>query len=126
MSVVLDASALLAVLLNEQGIDVVLPVLRQSHMSAVNLSEVFVKLLEKGVDISRAQAQIDRFEIRIFAFDERHALHAASLRPLTKHLGLSFGDRACLAQAHLDKMPVFTADKDWSKLNLDSVIWQIR
>lgn len=50
----------------------------------------------------------------------------AELRPFTRHLGLSFGDRACLALGHFTKCPILTADKDWSKLDLEFDIRQIR
>ena len=126
MSVVLDASALLAVILEEPGADAVLPVLRNSEMSAVNLSEVYAKLLERGVALEAAEAQVARFELRVRQFGEANALRAAALRPLTKEYGLSFGDRACLAQGELSDLPVMTGDRDWAKLDIGVEIILIR
>jgi len=45
-------------------------------------------------------------------------LKATELRPLTKHLGLSLGDRCCLALAILENLPAVTADKNWAGLNV--------
>ena len=41
------------------------------------------------------------------------------LRPMTKPLGLSLGDRACLALGLVLNQPVITADRQWSQLNLN-------
>jgi PIN domain nuclease of toxin-antitoxin system len=49
-------------------------------------------------------------------FDRDVAVRAAALRAATKHLGLSLGDRACLATAQLRDLPVLTADRVWKKL----------
>jgi ribonuclease VapC len=126
MSVVMDSSALLAVLLKEAGADKVISVLRGSAMSSVNLSEVYTKLLEANISIAEAQKQLERFELDIHSFDELHAARAAALRPITKHLGLSFGDRACLALAQTRALPILTADRDWAKLDIGVEIQLIR
>jgi ribonuclease VapC len=126
VSFVLDSSALLAVLLEELGADKVIAAMRGSQISAVNLCEVYTRLIDANISLPKAQLQIARFELDVLPFDDLNALHAAALRPLTKHLGLSFGDRACLAQAQLSGLPVLTADKDWSKLDIGIDIRQIR
>ncbi len=46
------------------------------------------------------------------------ARRAGEMRTLTKRLGLSLADRACLALAERENLPVFTADKNWSKAGL--------
>jgi PIN domain nuclease of toxin-antitoxin system len=53
-------------------------------------------------------------------------LAAAALRPSTRHLDFSFGDRACLATAASHKLPVLTADRDWLKAELGIKIYLIR
>ena len=126
MNFILDASALLAVMLNERGAETVIPLLRRSTISTVNLSEVYTKLIANDIPINEAQSQINRFELDIRLFDHSHAVRAAELRPLTSHLGLSFGDRACLALAQNDNIPVLTADQDWAKLDLGIEIRLIR
>ncbi len=116
---VLDASAVLAVLNGERGEKKVIPLLSESVISAVNLSEVAAKLFEAGMDEASAQIAVSVLGIgEIVDFMEDSAWEAARLRPLTKQYGLSLGDRACLALARKLNVPAVTADKEWSKLKL--------
>ncbi len=120
---VLDASAVLAVLNGERGEKKVIPLLAESIISAVNLSEVVAKLLEAGMDEASAQIAVSVLGIgEIVGFAEDLAWEAARLRPLTKQYGLSLGDRACLALARKLNVPAVTADKEWSKLKLCKVV----
>ncbi len=120
---VLDASAVLAVLNGEPGEKKVIPLLSESVISAVNLSEVAAKLLESGMDEASAQIAVSVLGIgAIVDFREDLAWEAARLRPLTKQYGLSLGDRACLALAIKHNVPAVTADKEWSKLKLCKVL----
>lgn len=120
---VLDASAVLVVLNGEPGEEKVIPLLSESAISSVNLTEVGAKLLEAGMDKGSAQIAVSVLGIgEITEFDEDLAWETAKLRPLTKQHGLSLGDRACLALARKLKVPAVTADKQWSKLKLCKVI----
>jgi ribonuclease VapC len=111
MSVVMDAAALLAVLLREPGSETVIPVLRGSLMSAVNLSEGYARGHERGMPYEAATRAIRRFEMQVVAFDAEQAFDAASLREPTRAIGASLGDRACLALARQRKLPVITGDR---------------
>ena len=126
MSVVLDASALLAMLLHEPGHDKVRAVLRGAAVSAVNMSEVYAKAAEKGLDVGAARQAFATLPRVVLAFDEAHAFLAGQLRVSTRAFGLSFGDRACLATAMLEKRPVLTADRAWLRLDLGVEIVPIR
>ena len=120
---VLDASAVLAVLNGEPGEEKVIPLLSESAISSVNLTEVGAKLLEAGMDKGSAQIAVSVLGIgEVTEFDEDLAWETAKLRPLTKQHGLSLGDRACLALAMKLKVPAVTADKQWSKLKLCKVV----
>jgi PIN domain nuclease of toxin-antitoxin system len=120
---VLDASAVLAVLNGEPGEKRVIPILAESAISAVNLTEVGAKLLEGGMYEASAQIGGSVLGIgEIVDFTEDSAWEAARLRPLTKQYGLSLGDRACLALARKLNVPAVTADKEWSKLKLCKVV----
>jgi PIN domain nuclease of toxin-antitoxin system len=120
---VLDASAVLAVLNGERGEKKVIPLLAESAMSSVNLTEIGAKLLEAGMDEQSARAAVAVLGIgEIVDFDEAQAWEAAKLRPLTKQYGLSLGDRACLSLAIKRNLPAVTADKEWSKLKLCKVL----
>ena len=120
---VLDASSVLAVLNGERGEKKVIPILAESAISSVNLTEVAAKLLEAGMDEAGARLAVSVLGIgEIVDFTEDLAWESAQLRPLTKRYGLSLGDRACLALAIKLKVPAITADKEWSKLKLCRVI----
>lgn len=126
MTAVIDTSALLTILLDEPGADQVRPHLATGQMSVVNLCETYTKLVEAGLSRDDAEHQVMRLELRISPFHEAHALEAAMLRPMTRHLGLSLGDRACLALARLTNLPVITADRAWTALDIGIDIRLIR
>jgi ribonuclease VapC len=113
---ILDASALLALLLNEPGGQVVSPILAASAMSTVNWSEVVGYLTRKGVSEQIIRASLDTLPIERIPFDEASAYAAGLMLPLTRSAGLSLGDRACLALAVTMGIKVLTADKPWKAL----------
>ena len=113
---VLDASALLAYLHDEPGADAVDAVLAESLMSTVNWSEVVQKSLERGVDTQGLREDVEALGLRIEAFTGEDAECAARLWPATRKLGLSLGDRACLALGRRLRVPVLTADRAWLDL----------
>ena len=118
---ILDASAVLAVLQNETGKEKVEAILDESAISRINLVEVLTKLVDKGMTIDEARETFEDLELEVLEFDEKQSLKAAELRPLTKHLGLSLGDRCCLALAILEDLPAVTADRNWASLNLCTI-----
>jgi PIN domain nuclease of toxin-antitoxin system len=124
MSLVFDASALLAVALAERGGEAGLKLLLQpgGKVSAVNWSEVGAKLAERGLPAGDMARELSAFGLDVIAFDEEQANLAAALRPVTRPLGLSLGDRSCLALAQLRGAGVVTADANWKKLDGFDVI----
>lgn len=113
---VLDSSAILALIFQEKGADIVEPLLGNSLVSAINVAEIFSKLAEKGILNQKMIEDFQQLGIEITDFDFEQATKAAELRPLTKHLGLSLGDRCCLALAILNETTAVTADRDWQSL----------
>jgi Uncharacterized protein conserved in bacteria len=117
---VLDASALLALLQDENGAAVVVEAIEAgAAISTVNFSEVLSKLAEHGEFAVPAAMRIHQTmddALRIEPFTEEDAAEAADLRPRSKDQGLSLGDRACLALAARFEVPAVTADRDWSDL----------
>lgn len=95
-SVVLDASAFIALLRREPGMEVVAKHLADAVMSAVNYGEVLKKTIENGGVLEPVNAYVRRRAMPIIAFDIEQAAGAAKLYPMTKPHGLSFADRACL------------------------------
>lgn len=124
--IVLDASALLAFLFGETGGERVGPLLDNSGMSTVNLSEVLGRFARDGHDPDIVSARLSATSLEIVPFARGHALFAALLLPLTRPIGLSFADRACLALAQARGISAVTADRDWKKLNVKTEIVLIR
>jgi PIN domain nuclease of toxin-antitoxin system len=119
--VVLDASALLVYLQRERGHLLVAPVLEAAAMSAVNLCEVLQKSAAAGVPTAGLQADLRAVGLRIYAFDTEDAACAADLWASTRKLGLSLGDRACLALAKRLRLPTYTADRAWAAVSVPGV-----
>ena len=110
---VLDASAILAVLNDEPGAELILPELDGATVSTVNYAEVTSKLADGGVGRDAASEAILRLGVQIAEFDKDLADRTGELRPLTRHRGLSLGDRACIALAEREGAVVLTADRTW-------------
>jgi PIN domain nuclease of toxin-antitoxin system len=123
---VLDASALLALLFDEPGADVVVDAIaRGAAISAVNLSEVATVLTRRGIASDTILDPV-REQVEVEPFSESDALFAATLHPNTADAGLSLGDRACLALARRLGVPALTADHVWAEVRLDVVVQVIR
>lgn len=123
---VLDASALLAILNEEPGSGQWADAVAEGVMSAVNLSEVIARLTELGLLEADVQAMIGPLDLEIAAFDENDAWLAGVLRGTTRAAGLSFGDRACLALGRRLKLPVLTADRAWKSVRAGVQVRLIR
>ena len=122
MAFVLDASALLALIFREPGADAVRAALKAgAQMSAVNVAEVASRLHREGWTAFDVNALFQGLPILILQFDLNTALLCGHYRPLTAHLGLSLGDRACLATAYLQAGTALTADRAWTQLDLEGV-----
>lgn len=126
MGCVLDASALLAALHDEPGGDLVEQELEHAVISSVNWSEVLYKSLAQGVKIEGLREDLEVLGLSIEPFTPEDAEIAAELWSQAGSLGLSLGDRACLALALRLGLPVLTADRAWKKLNLPIEIRAIR
>jgi PIN domain nuclease of toxin-antitoxin system len=123
---VLDASAVLALLANERGTEQVRAALGSAMMSAVNLAEVLTKLGDRGVTEAEQRLIRMSLDIEVRSFDEKAAWHASSLRGRTRSHGLSIGDRACLALGIEEGLPILTADRAWSKLDVGVEVRALR
>jgi ribonuclease VapC len=124
--IVADASAILAALKNEPFSNVDPRLLVGATISAVNVCEVLSKLHDDGLNEEQAQAAVAVMDLRVVPFDGLQARTAARLRSMTRHAGLSLGDRACLALADRLGYPVVTADRVWASLEVGIEIIMIR
>ncbi len=123
---ILDSSAVLAYLRKEKGHEVVAARMPGAFLSTVNYCEVLTKTVELGGDGEMARNELDNMGVRRVEFTDAHAALAASLRQKTRSLGLSLGDRACLALGILEAGVVVTADKAWSNDLIGVPVHQIR
>lgn len=123
---VLDASALLALIHEEPGADVVRAALPGALVSAVNLSEVVTKLTERGYQDEEIEETLADLDIEVRPFDAGAARRAGLLRRQTRQLGLSLGDRACIELAQQTALPALTADGPWLQLKIGVKVQSIR
>jgi ribonuclease VapC len=124
---VLDASALLALLNGEPGSEQVTSVIADgAAISAINLAEVVTKLSEIGIPEALIHDALDLLGLEIVDFDVEQAYQVGLLRPLTRHAGLSLGDRACLALAKQLGLPALTTDRVWEGLDIGVAVQMIR
>jgi PIN domain nuclease of toxin-antitoxin system len=123
---VLDASAILALLHDEAGADNVAKLLDDAAVSAVNVAEVGARLVDSGMPPPLAGEAIRGLGLEIVPFDADLAQASTALRQGTRALGLSLGDRACLALAQKRGVPAVTADRAWQNLGAPIQVMLIR
>jgi ribonuclease VapC len=126
MNTVIDASALLAMLQDEPGSNRVVEALPDAAISAVNISEVVAKLCDRGFGQDQARETLEMLSLNVVDFDLSQAVAAGGLRPSTQSLGLSLGDRACLALAASSGATALTADRAWAQLKIGVSVDMIR
>jgi ribonuclease VapC len=126
MRAVLDASALLAFLRDEPGAPVVEAELSAAVISSVNWAEVIQKSLAVGVPIEGLANDLSAYGLTILPFTADDAHRAGELWLQTRALGLSLGDRACLATAARLNLPALTTDRSWAMLDLGIPVQVIR
>jgi ribonuclease VapC len=114
--VVLDASAILAVIFEEPGADRVALHLPGAMVSTVNVAEVMTKLFDLGMPEETVDDVVAGLQLTVLSFDLDQAAQTAKLRTRTRDAGLSLGDRACLAVAKIQDAPALTSDRAWKGL----------
>jgi PIN domain nuclease of toxin-antitoxin system len=123
--VLLDSSALLALLRQEPGAEQVTAVLPGAAISAVNAVEVVGKLVQWGLAPGRAAGMLRDLDLPMPPF-EANAVDAAGAL-LGRHRGrLSLGDCACIATGRLLGLPLLTTDRAWAELDLGAEVRLIR
>ena len=119
-SIILDASALLAMLRDEPGGDKVAEALNGSRMCVVNLAEVTSHFVHNDMPPEEVDTMLHPLPIALVDADAELARVAGHLRAVTSKAGLSLGDRFCLALALREGLPAWTADKKWASVAKES------
>jgi ribonuclease VapC len=125
-SYVLDASAVLCLLQEEKGAERVARALPAAEIGAVNYCEVVGKLVDGGMDEETADRLIDMLHLSVIPFDRTQARLAGSLRAITRKLGLSLADRACLALAQAQGATALTCERSWTRFEAPCRIETVR
>lgn len=126
MTTVLDASAVLALLLDEPGAAHVAQALPDCVLGVVNLAEVLSKLSDRGADVAALSEQLSTAGLQIETMTQLDAEIVSDLRRADTGRILSLGDRCCLALGRRLGTPVLTADRAWSGLDVGVEVRQIR
>ncbi|QEK39891.1 type II toxin-antitoxin system VapC family toxin [Candidatus Sneabacter namystus] len=125
--VVLDSSAVIALLEEERGHEVVQEHMQGALISSINVAEIFKYILnEKKLSEQDGISLLDTLGIKMINFDYRQAWLTATLSLRTRHKGLSLGDRACIALGMVHNLPVLTCDRIWQECELDVKIIAVR
>jgi len=118
--VVLDASAILALLKSERGASKVAGVIADASVCAINQAEVISHFVHLGAPLNDVRAMLGALPYDVVAVDDTLAWEAGSLRAETASAGLSLGDRFCLALARRLGVSAYTADNTWKDIASDA------
>lgn len=123
---VLDASAVLAAFFDEPGAGLVAERMAGALFSAVNLTEVIAKLVDRGLPADRILDIMAQLDVEVVPLDAAQAAVAGLLRAETRAAGLSLGDRACLALAVSRGGIAVTANRAWADLAIGAEVEVVR
>lgn len=122
--IILDASALLALINQEKGGDLVKSVLPDASISAVNFAEVLgIMVARHNIPLQNAKEALDELIKAVIPFtkDQAHIMTEIDIINMKEKLNLSLADRACIATGIFCNLPIYTADKQWININMPNL-----
>ncbi|MEO0683783.1 MAG: type II toxin-antitoxin system VapC family toxin [Cyanobacteria bacterium J06649_11] len=125
-AVVLDASAIIAVIKEEPGHEAVMPFIRNAVVLSVNFSEAVAYFAKHIVDDQVVSKVVQPFARAVVPYGFEESFLAGKLIRDTQQHGLSLGDRACIALGMVRKTSVITTDRAWAQLDVPIEIKLIR
>jgi PIN domain nuclease of toxin-antitoxin system len=124
--IVLDASAILAVILKEPGADKVEATFGNAVISAATLAEILTKTHQRGLDSEGSYRRIVSFGIDIVPVTSRHARIAGEISRAPRELDLSLGDRLCIALAISLNCELLTSDRGMAEFKAGIPVTRFR
>ena len=116
----MDASALLAFTNNEPYNCDLKSLFNDSVITTYNLTEAVNKMIiSTDADEDLAWEFIGNFVENHYCLDDILSYEVIRMTKITKPLGLSLGDRYCIALGKILDLPIYTADKIWKTLETE-------
>ncbi len=113
---VVDASAVIALILGEPGARRIEGIIADCAITTVNLAETVGYFARNGAAEPAIREMLDALRLETVLFDPELAYVAGVLLPVTREAGLSLGDRACLALARRLSVRAITTDRSWARI----------
>ena len=116
---ILDSSVIIALLRKERGHELVAEaIVAGAGVCAANMAETATAMVRRGVPSNEVETILVDLPVSVFDVNRELALQAGLLYSATKSLGLSLGDRLCLALALREGREALTSDRMWTDAGL--------
>lgn len=113
----LDTSVLIAFIFGEAHDVNEDTVLAGGAIASVNLAETISVMRQKGGTEAEIQDTLRELNLDVVTFNGAMADLAGTLIPQARKLNIGLGDCACIATGLVLRLPIWTADRDWLKLD---------
>lgn len=116
---VIDSSALIALLMHEPGWERVMAAVTAAVAPTTILSELVGYFAKNDLDLEELRSSLRELDLDFVALDHETAWLAGEMEPATRAAGLSLADRSCLALARRLDRVALTGDRAWIRVARD-------